>query len=269
MLPQKEMIERVKQLCKQDERLVAAMMYGSFTQGEGDEYSDIEFSLYFQDDKLSSVDKLAWVSQVAPVLLFFTNEFGVETAIFDNLIRGEFHFEPASQMGKLRSAAWGMTPRMNSQKMLLLDTTLELADHLAYLKNHVPDRADPENVQQLARLYLNWMLFGVNVLRRGERARAHELLNIAHRYLLWLARIAEHQVDHWPTPSRALEQELSETSYQRFASCTSSLHAPDLERAYLIAWTWGKEMIASLTPRSIPGRLIDQLDKLFAALSEV
>lgn len=64
MLPQKEMIERVKQLCKQDERLVAAMMYGSFTQGEGDEYSDIEFSLYFQDDKLSSVDKLAWVSQV-------------------------------------------------------------------------------------------------------------------------------------------------------------------------------------------------------------
>lgn len=261
MLPQEEMIERVKKLCKQDERLVAAMMYGSFTQGEGDEFSDIEFSLYFQDDLLPSVDRHGWITQVTPVLLFFTNEFGTDTAIFENFIRGEFHFEPVSHMGNVRAAAWGMTPKMNSQKMLLLDKTLELADHLAYIKNHIPDRTDPKNLQNMVCLFTNWMLFGGNVLRRGERARALELLHMAHRYLLWMARLTENQLDHWPTPSRALEQELSEASYQRFAACTGGLD--DLETTYQAAWTWGKELITHLAPDSLPAPLIQHLDELF------
>lgn len=262
MLPQEEMIERVKKLCKQDERLVAAMMYGSFTQGEGDEFSDIEFSLYFQDELLASVDRQGWVSQVGPVLLFFTNEFGTDTAIFENFIRGEFHFEPASRMENLRAAAWGMTPKMNSQKMLLLDKTLELADHLAYVKNHIPDRADPQNLQNMVYLFTNWMLFGGNVLRRGERARALELLGAAHRYLLWMARVTENQLDHWPTPSRALEQELSEASFQRFAACVGRLE--ELETTYRAAWTWGRELITHLAPDCLPTPLIQHLDELFS-----
>jgi lincosamide nucleotidyltransferase len=43
MLPQEQLIARVRALCHADERLDAAMMYGSFVYGEGDAYSDIEF----------------------------------------------------------------------------------------------------------------------------------------------------------------------------------------------------------------------------------
>ena len=65
-LLQKEMIERVRELCHEEDRLVAAMMYGSFAQGEGDEFSDIEFILFFDDDALRSVDQEGWVSRIAP-----------------------------------------------------------------------------------------------------------------------------------------------------------------------------------------------------------
>lgn len=48
MLQQEAMIERTRRVCREDERLVAAMMYGSFAQGERDEFSDIEFILFFE-----------------------------------------------------------------------------------------------------------------------------------------------------------------------------------------------------------------------------
>jgi lincosamide nucleotidyltransferase B/F len=47
MLPQEDMIEKVRQLCDQEERVVAALMYGSFALGQGDRFSDIEFYLFF------------------------------------------------------------------------------------------------------------------------------------------------------------------------------------------------------------------------------
>ena len=78
-------------------------MYGSFALGEGDVFSDIEFVLFFRDDALPDLDQRAWVAQIAPVELYFADDFGHYTAIFDNLIRGEFHFEPASAMDQVDS----------------------------------------------------------------------------------------------------------------------------------------------------------------------
>ena len=43
MLIQEAMIQRVRELCGADARVTGAFMYGSFTLGEGDAYSDIEF----------------------------------------------------------------------------------------------------------------------------------------------------------------------------------------------------------------------------------
>lgn len=49
MLKQKELIANVKNLTESDERITACMMYGSFTKGEGDQYSDIEFYIFLKD----------------------------------------------------------------------------------------------------------------------------------------------------------------------------------------------------------------------------
>ena len=43
MLQQEVMIEKVRELSIRDERVVSALMYGSFAIGEGNRFSDIEF----------------------------------------------------------------------------------------------------------------------------------------------------------------------------------------------------------------------------------
>jgi hypothetical protein len=60
MLIQQTMIKRLRHVCQQDERLVAAMLYGSFTYSQGDQFSDIECLLFFEDDALEGIDQRAW-----------------------------------------------------------------------------------------------------------------------------------------------------------------------------------------------------------------
>lgn len=245
-LPQSAMIDRVRELCRRDSRMVAALMYGSFARGEGDAFSDIEFVFYFEDEALPAVDREGWVKQIAPLELFFPDAFGHFTAIFTNLIRGEFHFEPYSQGTQV--GGWvgnAYFPRL--EDCVIKDREGVLARLLEPLAA-LPRRDAPEAVASLELNFVNAVLFGHTVLRRGESARALELLGMVHRHLLWMARLAEGSTDHWPTPSRRLETELSPEGYRRFARCAAILEPDALERAYRASWAWGKELLAALEP---------------------
>lgn len=264
MLLQSKMIQLLRALCQEDERLAAALLYGSFTCGEGDQFSDIECALFFRDEHLPAVDQLAWVNQIAPVSLYFADDFGHHTAIFENLVRGEFHFEPASAMAQVvswRGNAW--FPSLDAA--VLVDRTGELARYIARLLESPPERDTPEQVQHLVAHFLNGMLFGANVLARGEPARALDLLTLTHRYLLWMVRLAERTTDHWPTPSRRMEQDISAAAYQRFVTCTAGLPDSALRRAYGATWVWGCELMQGLALRQqcqLPDALIARIDKL-------
>lgn len=259
--PQSTIISRVRDLCRTDDRVVAALMYGSFTKGEADAYSDVEFVIFVEDDALADFDTLAWLNRVAPVALYFINEYGVGTAIFESLVRGEFHFDPASSMPEVR--AWeeesGFPP---PDKMLVLDRTGELRAHLEAIAGPGPDRTDPGTVTWNWHAYLNWMLFGAGVLARGERARALELLWFIQRYLIRFARLIEGTTEHWQTPSKALERDLSSATYDRYVATTAGLRGHELEHAYQAAWNWGVEMAYKLREKydvDIKEDLIDGL----------
>lgn len=267
MLRQEALIERVRRSCQLDERLVAAMMYGSFAQSEGDEFSDIEFILFFDDDALKDVDQEEWIARIAPVELYFVNEFGVGTAIFDDLIRGEFHFDRASDIAKV-GESWRSTDWLPSlDATLVLDRTGELTRRLKMVVGPPLDRSMPEQAQFLCHSFLNWILFGSNVLARGELARALEYLGFVQRYLLWMVRLLEGTTTHWPTPSKALERDVSGAAYTRYAACTAHLEKEALRSAYLSAWAWGKEMMLLLTTQLdiiLPTTLLDRLDERLA-----
>ncbi len=262
MLIQESMIERLCHICHQDQRLVAAMLYGSFSYGEGDQYSDVDCLLFFQDEALTKIDQIAWISQIAPVELYFFNEWGTGVAVFDNLVRGEFHFHAASDLNMVttwKGNSW--FPSLAST--LLLDRSGELGQRLQDLIGPPPSRDEPENVQKLVNCFINWTLFGFNVLWRGELARALDILGWMQDYLLWMLRLEEHTVAHWHSPSKALEQDISPSAYARYTACTAKLDRAELGRAYLAAWDWGKELMLSLAAQhdvSIPGALIDKLD---------
>jgi hypothetical protein len=68
-LPQEKLIASTRRVCQEDARLLAAMLYGSFTRREADRYSDIDCMLFFEDEFLAAVDPRVWIEQIAPVEL--------------------------------------------------------------------------------------------------------------------------------------------------------------------------------------------------------
>jgi hypothetical protein len=79
---QHELIARVREMCRADEQLRAALMYGSFAAGEGDAHSDIEFWLFFDPAARAALDPAAWCARIAPLDLLLVNEFGTHVALF-------------------------------------------------------------------------------------------------------------------------------------------------------------------------------------------
>lgn len=258
-LLQEVMIERVRELCHEEDRLVAAMMYGSFAQGEGDEFSDIEFILLFDDDALKSVDQEGWVSRIAPVELYFVNEFGVGTAIFDGLIRGEFHFDKASDIPKI-DESWKDTDWFPSlEATLVLDRTGELSRRLQSIVGPTLDRDTPEQIQFLCNCFVNWFLFVSDPL-----ARALDLLGIVRDQLLRMVRVSERSTEHWFNPSKFLEKDISKIAYNRYTTCTAVLSEASLRNVYDSAWSWGKELMPVLAEKhevALPEAILERLDQ--------
>jgi lincosamide nucleotidyltransferase len=268
MLQQEAMIERTRRVCREDERLAAAMMYGSFAQGEGDGFSDIEFILFFRDEELEGLDQEEWVSRISPVGLYFVNEYGNGTAIFQNLVRGEFHFDRASDIERvvgesMRDADW--LPSL--EDTLILDRTGELGPRLREIVGPPPERDTPGQIRFVCYCFVNWFVFGSNLFARGELARSLDLLGIVRDRLLQMVRVQEMSTLHWFNSAKFLETEISQTSYARYAACTARLDRDELRQAYLSAWEWGRELMASLAERhgvAPPTALLVRLDRRFA-----
>lgn len=245
MQRQLELIERVKAQCISDPKIVAAMMYGSFAKGNADAYSDIEFVLYIPDEQFGTFDKRVWFREIHQTLLIFENEFGVTNVIFEELIRGEFHFCPSSQMAEVSS--WKRTDWFPSlESTLIVDRTGELKKHLKELVGTAPIEEFQGEAQFVADSYFGWLLFGWSVLKRGEIARAHSLLWWVQWRLLSMIRLKNGQYENWLTPTKALENEIPEEDYQAYAQCTSELHRERVNVAYRNAWRLGKQLVTAM-----------------------
>lgn len=272
LLIQQRLIADVRALCSTDPRLDAAMMYGSFAYGEADVWSDIEFLLFFDDDAFDNIEPHAWLSQLAPVAHLYVNEHGIVCVLFDipgsGLIRGEFHVHRLSDV--TIGESWrGVLTFPSLESTLIVDRSGRLAPYLEPIIGPPLPRDIPAQMQFIADGFVNWMLFGHNVLRRGEYARALEILTIIHRHLLHMARLVEGTTAHWLTPSRLLESDLSPDAYERFAACTAALDPDALRGAYRAAWAWGDELLVALHEQhgtGVPETLRTRFSDLFARL---
>ncbi|WP_157239896.1 nucleotidyltransferase domain-containing protein [Catenuloplanes japonicus] len=244
---QERLIARVRELCHADDRLTAALMYGSFAHGEADEHSDIEFWLFFA----TPPDPVRWLSRIGPLRHVLVNESGTHVVFFPGLIRGEFHLVTAAEIGSV--ATWPARGGPVAD-MVVLDRTGELRQALESLPAHppLPDAAE------LCGRFVNWLVLAHHVLQRGELLRAADALAHARRHLLWMTRLAEGSTQHWLTPSRAAESDLP-------AGVVAALHAVDAgtrSESLRAAWRLGRACWTRLGV-PVPEGLFVELDDTF------
>lgn len=242
-------VDRLRDLAAAENRLEAVLLYGSWTTGEADEHSDIEAYLYVVDAHLITFDGRSFVAQLAPLRLAYVNLYDILTVIFDDLMRGEFHVEAAST-GIPEVSSWqGLVHLPDPAAAVLLDRSGQLTKEAAALSTRVPPEATV-TARQLVDELTNWTLMLVHVLRRGEVARAHHVLHaIVSPFQLQLCRLLRGSTDHWLTPSRALERDLTPADIARYAACTAPLQRDAVTAAAAASWQWTQELAAEAADR--------------------
>ncbi|NLF42713.1 MAG: LinF [Bacteroidales bacterium] len=223
------MINKTKFIAQQDVNVSAVFMYGSFTKNEGDQYSDIEFYIFLKSKEDFSAEK--WIDQIHPIALYFTNEYGSDVAIFDNMVRGEFHFLKIDEVDIIKS--WeGMVAFSDFDQMNLVDKDGVLAKTLNQIKIKLPERTTNQNIAWLSKSLLNILLTTRNLIKRGEFAHAHQSLSNVQKYLLWLIRITSNQTQHWESPTKSLEKDIAPTWYSAYKTTTSELQPENIRSSF-------------------------------------
>ena len=255
-MTQLQMIDTTKSIAQRDKNVSAVFMYGSFTKNEGDQYSDIEFYVFLKDKENFSSEK--WVNQIYPTAIYFTNEYGSEVAIFENLIRGEFHFLTVNEIDVIKS--WeGFVTFSDFDQMNIIDKDGLLNETLNQIKTKSPNRTTNENILFLSQSLLNVLLTTNNLIKRQEYAHAYQSLSSVQKYLLWLIRIATNQTNHLESPTKSLENDIDKDWYSEFRLTTSNLDTDNLKTAFENSLKLSKKMFDELSVSADLKRFLNRI----------
>lgn len=229
-----EIVQTVGRYCLGDNRIRAALTYGSVPQGLDDEFSDAEFWVF----PYEALDAHEWIAGIIEPLAVIDNEFGASVAILSGGMRVEFHL----QCDVTAVSGWASRGGIPVERMVLVDRdgglTAALSDVRANADIPAPDIVCGQ--------FANWWLLGWNVLCRGEFERAHDALSHVRWDLLWMARLRRNQTERWLTPSRMVERDLPAPDIAALASTSSTVD--NLVPAYAAAWRlgaqWWRELVA-------------------------
>lgn len=260
MSTQQELIARVRAKCAADEGLDAALMYGSFAAGEADEHSDIEFWLFFTPERRAAIEPASWCADIAPISHGLVNEFGTYVAFFPGLVRGEFHFVTTEEIAAV--ADW---PARGAavDRMVVVDRRGALTPVLSALPRRYQTPDGHEAIARCCDPFVNWLVLAHHLTARGEFLRAWDALGHLQRHLVWMARLAENATEHWLTPSRGAEVELSAEIVAQLRAATAEAMPEGLARALRAAFELGRRCWSVLADRygtPLPTALFAELD---------
>jgi lincosamide nucleotidyltransferase len=214
------MISQVKESSLLDPNIRSVFMYGSFIKGEGDKYSDIEFYIFLTDTE--NFDEKHWVAQLGKVDLFFKNEFGTKVAIYDDLIRAEFHFLEVKEIGIIKN--WeGLVSFEHKEKMIQVDKDGLLKSTLDSISVISPTRNSKESIEWLAQSLVNSLVYTSHLIGRKEWAHAHMTFSYIQKFTLWLMRAQALVFDHWESPSKSIEKDIPKKMYEKYEKVCPAL----------------------------------------------
>ena len=237
------MISQVKEFSLLDPNIRSVFMYGSFIKGEGDKYSDIEFYIFLTDTKI--FDEKFWVAQLGKVDLFFENEFGTKVAIYDDLIRAEFHFLDVKEVEIIKN--WeGLVSFVHKDKMVQVDKDGLLKNTLDSISVISPTRNSKESIEWLAQSLVNSLVYTSHLIGRNEWAHAHMTFSYIQKFTLWLMRVEALAFDHWESPSKSIEKDIPKMMYEKYEKVCPTLDPNALTTSFRNAVEIAGELFLSL-----------------------
>jgi ATPase subunit of ABC transporter with duplicated ATPase domains len=188
---------------------------------------------------------------------------GADVVIFDNLIRGEFHFLPLKEISIIKS--WqGHTSFEFKEKMNLVDKDGLLTDVLNDIEPpYEPIRNTPAQIEWLADSLINNLLFASNLFQRGEYAHLHNIFQYIQKYTLWLIRIYEQSEKHWESPTKKLEVDISSYWYNKYQTIVPIITRKSLNKALLNAFVLSKDIFKKTNVSSSKLELIYRIENTF------
>src|SRR5699024_2271000 len=161
----------------------------------------------------------------------YQNEYGTEVVIFENLIRGEFHFLSESEMNIIPSfKESGYIP--DTKAMFIYDETRQLELYLSELEGPGPNRLTKETVNFIMNNLYNLRVRVINNIKRCENSRSLKNLTQLQKNILQLIRIAEENADNWFNMTKNNEKEISPENYEKFKKTTARSNKLELYEAY-------------------------------------
>lgn len=181
-----DVVSRFVDVCSADDRIVAALLFGSRARAEADEYSDLDLCVITTDEAFDHVmaERGAFIGQLGEPL--FIEDFGLDGIAFSILADGtecELLFGHEGALGEIDV---GPFESLVDKRSILSGTKFPFG------------QPDPAEQREQLRRVLNWFWHDLShcvaALGRGDLWWAYGQLEALRRYCVNLVRI-EHGVE--------------------------------------------------------------------------
>jgi lincosamide nucleotidyltransferase len=243
----------IKDALRADDRVVAALAYGSRVKGDDDAHSDVEYWIVAEGDWM--VEGL--VRNIEPPLSLCLNEYGSEVAIWPGLVRGEFHAIRPDELHLI--AGWPQRGAPVARMVIKDDSAGRLAQTLSSLPEQMPL---PATAALVCERFANWLVMGWHLLQRGERERGRLVLGLAREALLAIARLRYVATQHWLSQETRFEIELPAHIVARLRQVT--------DHDLVGLWSIGRQLWLELGDRegfALPSGLVAEIDEVVGTLA--
>lgn len=173
--------EKFVSACRADERVIAALLVGSYAKGKADARSDLDLNVITTDEVYDDFieDRAAFIRQLGEPL--FVEDFdlpGIVFLIFPNGAEVEVSFERENQLSQI----------LNEPYKVLLDKR-KVTSSVISRERQVDHEEQKEKLRRLIYWFWHELSHFITAMTRGQLWWAHGQLNVLRLYCINVSRL--------------------------------------------------------------------------------
>ena len=229
-----DLLQRVIDAARVDQRITGLLDYGSRSEGRADEWSDVDLEVFIRDEDYDAFDQEweGWAAQFGPLLLAFVGDIDNHWVAYEHHpapLRADFSLHRASVAATDTLSTWPNAP-LSVDHMLFIDKAGTLRPHVEAMIGR--DLGPPDVPHRFSLVVAGFWYYAIrtwNKLQRGPTWGVRfDIDFIMHGNLMALLRLEAGKVDRWTASDAAAGIE-HDISLERLAALNSCIPAPDPE----------------------------------------